>query len=80
MNISDHSQYNKFFHEINDVFHPNESGSFYINHNCFLVNNQTVKTKQIYLLFDYIGDSVSSIIPFSLEDLINKTEVKSFCV
>jgi len=60
----------EFLKRISNIFHPLEDGSFFINHNCFLVSNQTVKTNQIYLLFDYSGNSVSRIIPFSLEDVL----------
>jgi hypothetical protein len=45
-------------------------GSYYINHNCFFVENHIIVTNQIYLLFDYFEDSVSSIIPFRLEDIL----------
>jgi hypothetical protein len=55
---------------ITNIFHPLADGSFYINHACFLVGNHIVIPNQIYLLIDYFEDSVSSIIPFHLEDVL----------
>jgi hypothetical protein len=60
----------EFLKEINIIFHPNPDGSFYINHSCFDVDNHIVIPNQIYLLYDYSGDSVSSIIPFKLQDIL----------
>jgi hypothetical protein len=60
----------EFLHGIHDIFHPEGDNAFYINHPCFLVNNHIVKINQIYALLDYEEDSVSSIIPFHLEDIL----------
>jgi virulence-associated protein VapD len=70
MKHSNHSQSDDSLKEISNIFHPNPDGSYYINHNCFLVDNHIVIPNQIYLLFDYFEDSVSSIIPFRLEDIL----------
>lgn len=59
-----------FLHGIHDIFHPLPDGSFFINHSCFNVENHIIIPNQIYLLCDYLEDSVSSIIPFRLEDIL----------
>jgi len=56
--------------EINNIFHLNPDGSYSINHNCFNVENQIVIPNQIYLLCDYLEDSISNVIPFRLQDIL----------
>jgi hypothetical protein len=70
MKHSNHSQSDNSLKGISNIFHPNPDGSYYINHNCFLVDNHIVIANQIYLLFDYMEDLISSIIPFKLEDIL----------
>ncbi|OFY63576.1 MAG: hypothetical protein A2Y71_01825 [Bacteroidetes bacterium RBG_13_42_15] len=60
----------EFLHGIHETFYANPDGSFYINHNCFLVENHIVKINQIYALLDYEENSISNVIPFRLEDLL----------
>jgi hypothetical protein len=60
----------EFLQSISNIFHPIGDGSFYINHNCFLVKNHIVVPYQIYLLVDYLEDSISNIAPFRLEDIL----------
>jgi len=70
MTHSNHSLSDDSLKGIINIFHPLEDGSFYINHSCFHVGNHIVIPNQIYLLIDYFEDSVSSIIPFHLEDVL----------
>jgi hypothetical protein len=60
----------EFLKGISNIFHPVGDGSFYIHHNCFLVKNHIVIPNQIYLLVDYLEDSISNIAPFKLEDIL----------
>ena len=60
----------EFLQSISNIFHPEGDNSFFINHNCFLVKNHIVVPYQIYLLFDYLEDSISNIAPFRLEDIL----------
>jgi len=60
----------EFLQSINNIFHPEGDNSFFINHNCFLVKNHIVIPYQIYLLVDYLEDSISNIAPFKLEDIL----------
>jgi virulence-associated protein VapD len=60
----------EFLQSISNIFHPIGDGSFYINHNCFNVKNHIVVPYQIYLLVDYLEDSISNIAPFKLEDIL----------
>lgn len=59
-----------FLHGIHDIIHPLPDGSFFINHSCFNVENHIIIPNQIYLLCDYYEDSIYSIIPFRLEDIL----------
>lgn len=70
MKHSNYTPTKEFLHRIHGIFHPLPDGSFYINHNCFHVANHIIVPNQIYLLFDYLEDSVSSILPFHLEDVL----------
>jgi hypothetical protein len=74
MKHSNHSLSDDSFKGISNIFHPMGDGSYYINHNCFLVENHIIVTNQIYLLFDYLEDSISSIIPFKLQDILIVTD------
>jgi hypothetical protein len=60
----------EFLKGISNIFHPEGDNSFFINHNCFLVKNHIVVPYQIYLLVDYLEDSISNIAPFRLEDIL----------
>jgi hypothetical protein len=60
----------EFLQSISNIFHPIGDNSFFINHNCFLVKNHIVVPYQIYLLVDYLEDSISNIAPFRLEDIL----------
>jgi hypothetical protein len=60
----------EFLQSISNIFHPEGDNSFFINHNCFLVKNHIVVPYQIYLLVDYLEDSISNIAPFKLEDIL----------
>jgi hypothetical protein len=60
----------EFLKGISNIFHPEGDNSFFINHNCFLVKNHIVVPYQIYLLVDYLEDSISNIAPFKLEDIL----------
>jgi hypothetical protein len=60
----------EFLHGIHDILHPVEDGTFYINHPCFVIDNNIVKINQIYALLDFEGNSISNVIPFRLEDLL----------
>ena len=70
MKHSNHSQSDNSLKGISNIFHPNPEGSYYINHNCFLVDNHIVIPNQVYLLFDYFEDSISSINLFKLQDIL----------
>lgn len=74
MKQSNHSSSDEVIQNINNIFHPMKDGSYYINHNCFLVENHSVVLNQTYLLFDFTGDSISDIISFRLENILHVNE------
>jgi hypothetical protein len=59
----------EFLHGIHDIFHPVKDGSFYINHGCFLVN-QNLTPNRMYILIDYEAGSITNITTFQLEDVV----------
>jgi hypothetical protein len=60
----------EFLQSINNIFHPVEDGTFYINHGCFLVINQTLTPYKMYILIDYESGLISNITTFQLEDVV----------
>jgi hypothetical protein len=74
MKHSNHSLSDDSLKGISNTFHSMGDGSYYINHNCFLAENHIVVQNQIYLLFDYTGDLISTIIPYKVEDVLIVTD------
>jgi hypothetical protein len=60
----------EFLASIKNIFHPNPDGSFFINHSCFLLINQTLTPYKMYILIDYETGSMSNITTFQLEDVV----------
>ena len=60
MNKSNNTLSDDSLKEINNIFHPMGDGSYFINHNCFLVDNHIVIRFICYLITLKIQFQVSS--------------------